>query len=212
MNPSSKLIDPKTPEEILSLTNPKSVLTKRRNSDLDIDKEILPHSESKTKKHEPMPLLQKTEDSPKELPLPIPGMYSEETKVNTENLIRPSPLSPGKNLNPNYQNQNTIVGNLQNQATTAPEKPEDMPLRTMDGRPITEDSFNGPVKPKFIQPIYIYYSENQVGYIEVDVMDENAMRNVTMLLNQNRPPPNLNSIPPQLNFPPQFNNFPPQSQ
>jgi hypothetical protein len=221
-NPSPKLIDPKKPEEIHKIVNPRSVLTKRKNSDIDIEKEILPHSEIKIKKHEAMPLLAKPEEPPKEFPVPIPGMYSEEAKTNTENLIRsptqtPNLVSPKKSMNQNnFPVRNPVINSSETQ-TGSPKNPEDMPLRTMDGKAINEQSFNGPVKPKFIQPIYIYYSENQVGYIEVDVMDEEAMRNVSMLLAQNQPPQLNNYIPPHLNdFPPPSqlnnNNFSPQQQ
>ncbi len=47
-------------------------------------------------------------------------------------------------------------------------------------------SLNGFGKPKLIQPIYVMYSNNQVGYIEVDLNDEVAMKNISQFLS---PPP-----------------------
>ena len=37
-------------------------------------------------------------------------------------------------------------------------------------------------RPKIIQPIYIFHSNQQIGYVEVDVMDENAMEHISELL------------------------------
>jgi len=41
---------------------------------------------------------------------------------------------------------------------------------------------NGLIRPKLIQPIYVMYSNGQVGYVEVDLTDENSMKNLSQFL------------------------------
>jgi len=53
---------------------------------------------------------------------------------------------------------------------------------------IVEQTVGKPGKTIFIQPIYIFHSDQQVGYFEVDVMDENSLKQISIFLQQQPQP------------------------
>jgi len=163
----------------MQLTNPRSVLTKRRNSDVDIEKEISLQSEFKIKKQESNQFNQKLlEDSSKNLsiPTPIPGMYSEESKVDLQQ-------SPIQNILPGSE-QNSQEKNMKLEDTGNNENPNTQLSPALQDQQVPVQNIGGgaPGRTKFIQPIYVVFPDQTVGYVEVDVMDENAMKNISMYL------------------------------
>jgi len=66
---------------------------------------------------------------------------------------------------------------------------------------VVEQAMGKPGKTIFIQPIYIFHSDQQVGYFEVDVMDENSLKQISMFLQQ-YPQPQLPMIQQNQSLPP----------
>jgi hypothetical protein len=183
---SPKINIPKTQDQLLQVVNPRSVLAKRRNSDVDLDKEISLQSEFKIKKQETNQWNQKSlQGSPKDLSFtaPMPGMYSEEAKVDLHQ-------SPQHNILPdldqNSQEKDMVDMKLEDFENNENSNSQPMVPFMQQNQPAPMQDLSGgvPARTKFIQPIYVVFPNQTYGYVEVDVMDENAMKNLSMFIQQ----------------------------
>jgi hypothetical protein len=182
---SPKINIPRTREQLLQIVNPlnpRSVLTKRRKSDVDLEKEISLQSDLKIKKQETNQFNQKP---PQDLSItaPMPGMYSEEAKINLQQ-------SPKQGLLPeseqNSQEKKTFDMKLEDCENNENSNNNQMALPLQQNQPAPVQNLDGGAtgRMKFIQPIYVVFPNQTYGYVEVDVMDENAMKNVSLFIQQ----------------------------
>jgi len=140
--------------------------------DADINQEIFLSSNFKPTKQEQNGQIKIKEEAPIE-------SDSEETPTNSRDFVNSSTqtISPSNNLQENNLGE-ARSGEIFSKELVS----QDSSFKTQGCQTVPEQSTNGFGRPKLIQPIYIVYPDQQVGYIEVDLADENAMKNISEFL------------------------------
>jgi len=191
------------------LTEP--LLGKRQNSNDLFDNEIDIQAEFKKKKADQLI------DSPNQT---IQNPLETKLEESTEQLNR----SPVKSSIETQVDSQDFAGSQEEemkcqQVSMGTQADGELPeFKAQELQTIVEQTVEKPGKTIFIQPIYIVHSDQQVGYFEVDVMDENSLKQISMFLQQQPQPqypfPQQHQLPPFVPFvnPQHFPPFPQQQQ
>ncbi len=108
------------------------------------------------------------------------GSESEGTSTNSQDFVNSSTQT---NYNSNTQQAKNSGGSQSGEIFSKGLVPEASSFKTQACQTATEQSSTNSLgKPKLIQPIYVVYPNQEVGYIEVDLNDENAMKNISEIL------------------------------
>lgn len=147
------------------------LLGKRQNSNDLFDNEIIVEAEFKKKKPETLVVdqIDKFEETKSILQNEYvnpssPVKASMETQVDSADFIHPP------------QQEQKVQNDMGTQSGELPDE------KAQECQTVVQQSLAQPGKTIFIQPIYIYNSNQQVGYFEVDIMDENSLKQISMFL------------------------------